>query len=127
MKKYTGWIWGAVALAILVMWWPFKLPSQLSFDLFNDSEVIVEDNQHVVDSLKGVIDLYIEDNKELNLKINDLNSQIGDLQNDVERRENTINKLKRETNEKANSVTKFNTTDIYKFLSDRYKDSTTVK
>lgn len=125
MKKYSALIWGAIVIAVFLMWWPFGWPELPKFNFGSDDSdtEIVEHNQKQVDSLKAVIQLYIEDNQELALKIQGLNQEISDLQYTIRRRENTIANLKKETNEKVTSVSKFNSTDIYKFLSDRYKNA----
>lgn len=125
MKKYSALIWGAIVIAVFLMWWPFGWPELPTFNFGSDDSdtEIVEHNQKQVDSLKAVIQLYIEDNQELALKIQDLNQEISDLQYTIRRRENTIANLKKETNEKVTTVSKFNSTDIYKFLSDRYKNA----
>lgn len=121
MKKYTTWIWVAIIVAVLMMWWPFSWPTMPSFD-FSSSE-----RKSQIDSLSAVIVEYQKANAELASTIITLEGQISDLQVDIKRRENAINKLKKETNEKSNTVVKFTTTDIYQFLSDRYKDSTSIK
>jgi predicted nucleic acid-binding Zn-ribbon protein len=93
----------------------------------DDTEEMMAQYEHELDSMKNIIGVYMDENAQLNLRINDLNGQIEDLEYTVRRRENTIANLKKETNEKVTAVSKFNSTDIYKFLSDRYKDSTQVK
>jgi uncharacterized coiled-coil DUF342 family protein len=108
------------------MGWP-KIPDfNLDFGSDDTEEVMVK-HIHEVDSLKRVIQMYSDENAQLGLKLNELNEEVYTLQSTIRRRENTIANLKKETNERVSTVTKFNTSDIYKFLSDRYEDSTSVK
>jgi molecular chaperone GrpE (heat shock protein) len=132
MKKYTGWVWAGLVLVALIIFWPAAWPKMPGFDLNfgsgeDDTEEMMAQYEHELDSMKNIIGVYMDENAQLNLRINDLNGQIEDLEYTVRRRENTIANLKKETNEKVTAVSKFNSTDIYKFLSDRYKDSTQVK
>ena len=132
MKKYTGWVWAGLVLVALIIFWPAAWPKMPGFDLNfgsgeDDTEEMMAQYEHELDSMKNIIGVYMDENAQLNLRINDLNGQIEDLEYTVRRRENTIAILKKETNEKVTAVSKFNSTDIYKFLSDRYKDSTQVK
>jgi len=128
--KYTKWVWAAIVLVVLVFWWPFGWPKIPDFNLdfgSDDTEEVMVKHIHEVDSLKRVIQMYSDENAQLGLKLNELNEEVYTLQSTIRRRENTIANLKKETNERVSTVTKFNTSDIYKFLSDRYKDSTSVK
>lgn len=132
MKKYAGWVWAGLVLVALIIFWPTAWPKMPGFDLNfgsgeDDTEEMMAQYEHELDSMKNIIGVYMDENAQLNLRINDLNGQIEDLEYTVRRRENTIANLKKETNEKVTAVSKFNSTDIYKFLSDRYKDSTQVK
>lgn len=132
MKKYAGWVWAGLVLVALIIFWPAAWPKMPGFDLNfgsgeDDTEEMMAQYEHELDSMKNIIGVYMDENAQLNLRINDLNGQIEDLEYTVRRRENTIANLKKETNEKVTAVSKFNSTDIYKFLSDRYKDSTQVK
>lgn len=129
MKKYTGWIWAGIIVLALIFIWPSAWPSipgfNFDFGSGDDTEELMERHTHEVDSLKNVIQMYAEDAADLNKEITSLNGQISDLQYTIRRRENTIANLKKETNEKVTTVSKFNSTDIYKFLSDRYKTADT--
>ena len=128
--KYTKWIWAAIILVVLVLWWPMGWPKIPDFNLdfgSDDTEEVMVKHIHEVDSLKRVIQMYSDENAQLGLKLNELNEEVYTLQSTIRRRENTIANLKKETNERVSTVTKFNTSDIYKFLSDRYEDSTSVK
>jgi len=95
--------------------------------LSEGSELVDDDHSKQVDSLKNVIKMYREDETELNATVTDLNSKIEDLKYTIRRRENTIATLKKETNERINTVSKFTSSDIYKFLSDRYAKADTTK
>lgn len=125
MKKYVNIVWVVILLGALIMWWPFKSPIFFPFNWFNKNEetIIIENNQRQLDSLKIIIDGH----KKHQLEMDKLLSRYGDsllvLKGKIQERENKINELKKESNEIHNIVTKFNTSDINKFLSERYKDS----
>ena len=129
MKDQFKWIWiVASCLALWLIWrYPNKWPWSLTIDYGDDYEV-VNSNQHQIDSLKGVIQFYEKEQQAYDAQIKNLEDSVVELQYSIRSKENKIAQLKKETNEKANNVVKFNTSDIYKFLSDRYKvDSTRTK
>ena len=91
------------------------------------TELPDDDHSKELDSLRKVVKMYQQDVSELNTTVTELNSQIEDLKYTIRRRENTIATLKKETNERINTVSKFTSSDIYKFLSDRYAKADTAK
>ena len=129
MKDQSKWIWMLAGVVALWLIWryPTKWPWSMSIDYGNDYEV-VDNNQHQIDSLKGVIKFYEKEQLLYDEQIRNLEDSVTELQYSIRSKENKIAQLKKETNEKANNVVKFNTSDIYQFLSDRYKvDSTRTK
>jgi len=82
-----------------------------------------------IDSLQVVLNAYDFDRKALNIKINTLNDSISVLNALLASNELQIQQLKRKRNAKLNSINKYASDDIIKFLSNRYygsKDSTTT-
>ena len=127
MRNASKWIWIAIVVIVLVIWWPKSWPSIPGFGIDFGSDTNTEQYEHDIDSLKKIVQNYEDENAQLGLRLNELQDEIYDLQSTVRRRENTIANLKKETNETINIVSRYTTSDIYKFLSDRYKDSTIVK
>lgn len=129
-NKLKKWIWVAVIGTVLAIWIPIsKVKEMLKKEDVADSlsVSVVTPDQFIIDSLKNVIDVYEQDRQELTNNIERLNHQISDLKSSASNRESTIKQLKQGTNEKVSNVNTFTNTDIYKLLSDRYKDSTTVE
>lgn len=125
MKKYVHIVWVIILLGVLIMWWPFKIPKFFSFNWFNRNEetVIIENNQRQLDSLKNIIDGHEKHQLELDNKLLRYEDSLLVFKSKIRERENKINELKKGSNEIHNIVAKFSTSDINKFLSDRYKDS----
>ena len=111
---------GLIGLAVILGWNVFLIQrdENLYRAYYHSKEL---------DSLRKVVKMYQQDVSELNTTVTELNSQIEDLKYTIRRRENTIATLKKETNERINTVSKFTSSDIYKFLSDRYAKADTAK
>lgn len=129
MSKLKKWFWVAIVGTVLMIWIPVsKIKEGLQGFGSDSTEVVtITDQSRVVDSLNNVIAIYKEDHEELTKSVNQLNKQIADLRSAISNRETVIKNLKQGTNEKVSNVNTFTNSDIYKLLSERYKDSTTVK
>lgn len=79
------------------------------------------------DSLRKVITKLKADQALYDDQLNHLNDSVERLQTIIYNRDNRISQLKKLNDEKVTNVPSFTTSDIYKFLSARYKDSTVVK
>lgn len=128
MKKIK-YFWIAVVLGTVIFLWPDKWPS-FRINLFpgdSRTDEIVEENQVKIDSLKRVISQYAEQQARHDAEISELTDSLTVLNREISLNQSKIVELKRKANEKANNVSSFNSSDIVKFLSDRYADSTNVK
>jgi len=108
---------------LLFMWYKkdHKANEQIETQLYQ--------NDLRIDSLQVVLNAYDFDRKALNIKINTLNDSISVLNALLASNELQIQQLKRKRNAKLNSINKYASDDIIKFLSNRYygsKDSTTT-
>lgn len=129
-NKFKKWLWVVAIGSVIAIWIPLSsikkmLKKEEVADPVNTPSAYSD--QLVIDSLKNVIDLYRQDREDLSNTIDRLNRQVSDLKSSISNRESTIKQLKQGTNEKVSNVNNFTNSDIYKLLSDRYKDSTAVK
>ncbi len=74
-----------------------------------------------IDSIQHNIDSVVLVNKNLDLKIDSISSEIGLLDTDITSVNTNIRNIKVNTNERVNSVHKFNFSDLNKFFTDRYE------
>lgn len=74
-----------------------------------------------IDSIQHNIDSVVIVNKNLDIKIDSISSEIGLLDTDITSVNKNITNIKVNTNEKVNSVNKFNFSDLNKFFTDRYE------
>jgi peptidoglycan hydrolase CwlO-like protein len=74
-----------------------------------------------IDSIQHNIDSVVLVNKNLDIKIDSISSEIGLLDTDITSVNKNIKNIKVNTNEKVNSVNKFNFSDLNKFFTDRYE------
>jgi peptidoglycan hydrolase CwlO-like protein len=74
-----------------------------------------------IDSIQHNIDSVVIVNKNLDIKIDSISSEIGLLDTDITSVNKNITNIKINTNEKVNSVNKFNFSDLNKFFTDRYE------
>jgi PIN domain nuclease of toxin-antitoxin system len=114
----------AVALGILLFLWYRKDHKQT--EQFNQQ---IENNETRIDSLYATISAYELDQRVLNVQIKTLNDSIEYLNQLLSSNELQIKELKRKRNAKLNSINKYASDDIIKFLSNRYygsKDSTST-
>jgi peptidoglycan hydrolase CwlO-like protein len=74
-----------------------------------------------IDSIQHNIDSVVLVNKNLDIKIDSISSEIGLLDTDITSVNKNITNIKVNTNEKVNSVNKFNFSDLNKFFTDRYE------
>jgi peptidoglycan hydrolase CwlO-like protein len=74
-----------------------------------------------IDSIQHNIDSVVIANKNLDIKIDSISSEIGLLDTDITSVNTNIKNIKVNTNEKVNSVDKFNFSDLNKFFTDRYE------
>ena len=81
----------------------------------------VEMYNQKIDSIQHNIDSVVLVNKNLDIKIDSIYSEIGLLDTDIESVHTNIKNIKVKTNEKVNSVNKFNFSDLNKFFTDRYE------
>lgn len=128
-SRLKKWLWVAVISTILVILIPIVKINNIikRDDVSKPVEVVEVSNQSTIDSLTSIIDGYKKERESLDITINNLNRQVSDLQTTVSSRESTIKQLKQGTNEKVSNISSFTNSDIYKLLSERYKDSTSVK
>lgn len=114
----------AVALGVLLFLWYRKDHKQT--EQFNQQ---IESNETRIDSLYATISAYELDQRVLNVQIKTLNDSIEYLNQLLSSNELQIKDLKRKRNAKLNSINKYASDDIIKFLSNRYygsKDSTST-
>jgi peptidoglycan hydrolase CwlO-like protein len=93
---------------------------------FNQSilpEPTLVTNQKIVDSLEIVINSCEHKQKTYDSTITNLNIEIVNLKEQIAQDDKKLAELKKKINEKTNNITKFSTTDITNFVSDRYRDS----
>ena len=76
-----------------------------------------------IDSIQHNIDSVVIVNKNLDIKIDSISSEIGLLDTDITSVNKNITNIKVNTNEKVNSVNKFNFSDLNKFFTDRYESN----
>ena len=74
-----------------------------------------------IDSIQYNIDSVVIANKNLDIKIDSISSEIGLLDTDITSVNTNIKNIKVNTNEKVNSVDKFNFSDLNKFFTNRYE------
>ena len=74
-----------------------------------------------IDSIQYNIDSVVIANKNLDIKIDSISSEIGLLDTDITSVNTNIKNIKVNTNEKVNSVDKFNFNDLNKFFTNRYE------
>jgi len=74
-----------------------------------------------IDSIQHNIDSVVIVNKNLDIKIDSISSEIGLLDTDITSVNKNITNIRVNTNEKVNSVNKFNFSDLNKFFTDRYE------
>jgi archaellum component FlaC len=61
-------------------------------------------------------------NQQITEEIKQIDSEIDNIDNDINNVTKNITIIKKQTNEKIDSVNNFNFSDLEKFFTDRYKD-----
>jgi hypothetical protein len=113
---------------LLIVFVPFKLPKfNFNWDTVDEEDNIIARNEHVIDSLKQVIEANNAKQLEYDVALEHLNDSIVELNYIVKKRENTIITIKKQTNEILNRVAEFNSSNILEWGSERYKDSLNIK
>jgi prefoldin subunit 5 len=87
----------------------------------NQLKTDIEMYNKKIDSIQHNIDSVVTVNKNLDIKIDSISSEIGLLDTDITSVNTNIKNIKVKTNEKVNSVNKFNFSDLNKFFTDRYE------
>jgi len=75
-----------------------------------------------IDAIQLEIDSVQMDNKKLVEEIKNIDSEIDNIDGDINNVTKNINIIKKQTDEKIDSVNNFSFSDLEKFFSDRYKD-----
>jgi peptidoglycan hydrolase CwlO-like protein len=95
----------------------------LAYNIFSTKQLKtdIEMYNQKIDSIQHNIDSVVLVNKNLDIKIDSIYSEIGLLDTDITSVNTNIKNIKVKTNEKVNSVNKFNFSDLNKFFTDRYE------
>jgi prefoldin subunit 5 len=95
----------------------------LGYNIFsmNQLKTDIEMYNQKIDSIQHNIDSVVIVNRNLDIKIDSISSEIGLLDTDITSVNTNIKNIKVKTNEKVNSVNKFNFSDLNKFFTDRYE------
>lgn len=95
----------------------------LGYNIFSTKQLKtdIEMYNQKIDSIQHNIDSVVLVNKNLDIKIDSISSEIGLLDTDITSVNTNIRNIKVNTNEKVNSVNKFNFSDLNKFFTDRYE------
>jgi peptidoglycan hydrolase CwlO-like protein len=95
----------------------------LGYNIFSTKQLKtdIEMYNQKIDSIQHNIDSVVIVNKNLDIKIDSIYSEIGLLDTDITSVNTNIKNIKVKTNEKVNSVNKFNFSDLNKFFTDRYE------
>jgi peptidoglycan hydrolase CwlO-like protein len=95
----------------------------LGYNIFSTKQLKtdIEMYNQKIDSIQHNIDSVVLVNKNLDIKIDSIYSEIGLLDTDITSVNTNIKNIKVKTNEKVNSVNKFNFSDLNKFFTDRYE------
>jgi hypothetical protein len=95
----------------------------LAYNIYSTKQLKtdIEMYNQKIDSIQHNIDSVVLVNKNLDLKIDSISSEIGLLDTDITSVNTNIRNIKVNTNEKVNSVNKFNFSDLNKFFTDRYE------
>ena len=90
----------------------------------NQLKTDIEMYNQKIDSIQHNIDSVVLVNKNLDIKIDSISSEIGLLDTDITSVNTNIKNIKVNTNEKVNSVNKFNFSDLNQFFTNRYESDT---
>jgi len=130
MKNLSKYLWVVFFLAALYFVIPDKYTRFIGRLLpWSNHDVIVVDDendaalQDSVNSMKERIQLYEQQQLEYSRKISSYEDSLYELNQKIANNNIKIQELKKANHEKANNVTKFSSDELYKFLSERYKDS----
>ena len=129
MQSKYKWLLLALLFLVLVAIFPYNGSLfRFNYDWNSSTEdAIIRQNERTIDSLRTII----EENNATQLKYDDqlseLSDSIAELKYIIRKRENTISNIKKETNEILNHVSKFNSSDILQWGTERYKDSLDIK
>jgi peptidoglycan hydrolase CwlO-like protein len=95
----------------------------LGYNIFSTKQLKtdIEMYNQKIDSIQHNIDSVVIVNRNLDIKIDSISSEIGLLDTDITSVNTNIKNIKVKTNEKVNSVNKFNFSDLNKFFTDRYE------
>lgn len=98
----------------------------LGYNIFsmNQLKTDIEMYNQKIDSIQHNIDSVVLVNKNLDIKIDSISSEIGLLDTDITSVNTNIKNIKVNTNEKVNSVNKFNFSDLNQFFTNRYESDT---
>lgn len=75
-----------------------------------------------IESIQTEIDSIQTINQQITEEIKQIDSEIDNIDNDINNVTKNITIIKKQTNEKIDSVNNFNFSDLEKFFTDRYKD-----
>lgn len=117
MSKIKIWVLVVIGLAAGIFWYsPNKVEEK------------PEDNSEItIDSLNNVILQYKIRTVNMDDQLVIMYDSLSHLKYLLNRDQQIISNLKKQQNEKVNAVSNYDATDLYKFLSDRYKDTTSTK
>ena len=122
-SKLKQYFWGFVTVAVLLIYWMFK-----KIDFTSKSTTVedktVQDNTAIVDSLKQVIK---SNEEKYDVTIESLTDSIVQYQFIISRNNKSIQTQNTKTDEKVNNTVTLTANELYQFLADRYKDSTSTK
>jgi hypothetical protein len=93
----------------------------LAYLLFSDSEEYVGEYEIKIETLGKKVDSLDVINDGLTLKIDTLNQEVIKLDREIDLKDNRIETLKKVTNEKVNAVDSFNSDELERFFTERYR------
>lgn len=112
----------------VVMW---ILAALIVYNIFinNKIQTNIQEYEDKIDNLQTKVDSVNTLNRELDMKINSLHTQMELIDSDISNVQNNIKTIKKQTNEKVNSVDNYSFTELELFFTERYSkrlDSTST-
>jgi predicted RNase H-like nuclease (RuvC/YqgF family) len=93
----------------------------LAYLLFSGNEEYVGEYKTKIQTLGKKVDSLDVINDGLTLKIDTLNQEVIKLDHEIDLKDNRIKTLKKVTNEKVNAVDSFNSDELERFFTERYR------
>ena len=90
--------------------------------LNNKIQTNIQEYEDKIDNLQTKVDSVNTLNKELDMKINSLHTQMEIIDSDISNVQTNISKIKKQTDDKVDSVDKFTFVELEQFFTARYSD-----